>query len=539
MKLKLVALASLVLVSPALARQQQPVFRTGVNIVTLDVTVVDRDGKPVRGLTASDFVVKLEGQVRPVQTVDFIEFGNGKSRTATPAGATTPAATPATTTSRPTEPRAVVLLFDDLSLKPGDGKGMAVAAQRTLAQFGPDDLIGVAVTSALVAPVNPTRDRVSVTKAIGKLVGQAMDTTYPFVISVREADEIDRDFPKITLVSVAARECGGSGRPDDMCASQVRMAAKGYVAALKRRAAMQIEAYRTAIAAVRHFGGAKVIIVMSEGVATNVERELLQDRLDVIMRDAAGSGVRFYAMNEEPSYSDVTSAMDRPTAKKYAGDQDKNSARIESARVLFDGLASVAIAAGGQAFHVIGQADRFFTRIESETSAIYRIGVDAPVGADTQRFLDAKVSVNKPGVEVRANRKALSPNVPAEAVDIDAMLRNAVTQRGVDPAVAIGIATQIIFDDKTSQRQLGVSVQMPSNVAGPVTLMFSLVDEAGKSVQAGRKELAKTAAGQDYRFAFALPVTTPGNYSLRVAAADANRRVGRAEVPVVIPGESR
>ncbi len=510
-------------------------FRGGVNIVTLDVTAVDKDGKPVQGLTAADFNVTLEGQTRPVQTVDFIEFGSGTSRAAvTPSIPAAPTTSNAAPTKPRYEPRAVVLLFDDLSLKAGDGKGMAVAAQRTLAQFGPDDLIGVAVTSALVPPVNPTTDRAAVSRVVGRLVGQATDAMYPFYLSVREADEIDRDFPKTTLVSVARRECSTSGRADDLCSIQLRMAAKGYAAELTRRAASQIDAYRAAVAAVKRFGGAKVIIVMSEGVATNVERELLQERLDVIMRDAAESGVRFYAMSEEPSYSDVTTVMDRPNPKVNAGDQDRNGARIENARVLFDGIASVAIAAGGEAFHVIGQADRFFKRIEAETSAIYRLGIDAPLGADTNRFLDATVKVNRPGVTVRANRKALSANAAAAPVNTDQELRDAIAAGGMDAAVPISIATANLLDATTSQRRLGVTVQMPADVAGPVLVMFSLVDAAGRSVQAGRKALSKPAGDQDYHFQFALPVAAAGTYHLRVAAADANGRVGRAEAPVVV-----
>jgi hypothetical protein len=50
-------------VGPNATTQPQPIFRGGVDLVTLDVTVVDNDGKPVRGLKPSDFVgVTLEGR---------------------------------------------------------------------------------------------------------------------------------------------------------------------------------------------------------------------------------------------------------------------------------------------------------------------------------------------------------------------------------------------------------------------------------------------------------------------------------------------
>ena len=57
MKLAALPLAIFLSLAPLGAEQQTPVFRTGANIVTLDATVVDKDGKPVRGLKADDFVV--------------------------------------------------------------------------------------------------------------------------------------------------------------------------------------------------------------------------------------------------------------------------------------------------------------------------------------------------------------------------------------------------------------------------------------------------------------------------------------------------
>ena len=42
--------------------QAQPVFRSGVDLVHLGVTVVGKDGKPVSELTAEDFVIEEEGR---------------------------------------------------------------------------------------------------------------------------------------------------------------------------------------------------------------------------------------------------------------------------------------------------------------------------------------------------------------------------------------------------------------------------------------------------------------------------------------------
>ena len=41
---------------------QPPVFSAGVEVVRLDVIVLDRDGRPVTGLTAADFAVEEDGR---------------------------------------------------------------------------------------------------------------------------------------------------------------------------------------------------------------------------------------------------------------------------------------------------------------------------------------------------------------------------------------------------------------------------------------------------------------------------------------------
>ena len=62
------ALASLAGQAP-----QQPVFRAGIDIVQVDVSVLDRDRRPVRGLAASDFTVLEDGKPQEVMVFTAIE----------------------------------------------------------------------------------------------------------------------------------------------------------------------------------------------------------------------------------------------------------------------------------------------------------------------------------------------------------------------------------------------------------------------------------------------------------------------------------
>ena len=51
---------------------QPPVFRSGVEVMEVDVTVVDAKGMPLRDLRAPDFTVTVDGQPRRVISAEFI-----------------------------------------------------------------------------------------------------------------------------------------------------------------------------------------------------------------------------------------------------------------------------------------------------------------------------------------------------------------------------------------------------------------------------------------------------------------------------------
>jgi len=51
----------------------QSTFRTGVDVIQLDVSVLDKDRRPIRGLTAGDFTVLEEGQPRPIVAFKAVE----------------------------------------------------------------------------------------------------------------------------------------------------------------------------------------------------------------------------------------------------------------------------------------------------------------------------------------------------------------------------------------------------------------------------------------------------------------------------------
>jgi hypothetical protein len=51
---------------------QLPTFRSGIDIVRLDVSVLDKDRRPVRGLSPADFAITVDGVVQPIVAFDAV-----------------------------------------------------------------------------------------------------------------------------------------------------------------------------------------------------------------------------------------------------------------------------------------------------------------------------------------------------------------------------------------------------------------------------------------------------------------------------------
>src|SRR3954469_9454208 len=65
--------AALAAAAFAQEQSQRSSFRTGVQLVRIDVSVLDGKREPVRGLQASDFTVLEDGQPRPIRSFQAVD----------------------------------------------------------------------------------------------------------------------------------------------------------------------------------------------------------------------------------------------------------------------------------------------------------------------------------------------------------------------------------------------------------------------------------------------------------------------------------
>jgi hypothetical protein len=112
---------SLAAASLAQAQGQPPRFQSGVEVTTVDVTVVDGDGRPILNLQPADFVVEVDGRRRRVVSAEWVPLTPNEppieaARISSDApGVPTPE--PYTSNETSTGGRLIVLFIDRLNIR--------------------------------------------------------------------------------------------------------------------------------------------------------------------------------------------------------------------------------------------------------------------------------------------------------------------------------------------------------------------------------------------------------------------------------------
>jgi hypothetical protein len=350
--------------------------------------------------------------------------------------------------------------------------------------------------------------------------------TNPY-ITINEAYDITRPGgDQSTFAVVVARECGesvgiasrvgGASRAvADLspCGSKLLSLAKALATQSEQRSADQIAAYIQAIDTLRMAPKPRILLALTGGIGFHIGQA---GALDPISIAAAEANVTFQGI---VAIDDTDLAIDSTP--------ERAKARRDEGTFVLDGMQTIAYAAGGSAVRSIGQADRFYNRIVTETSAVYHLAVDAPTNLKATRYPSLKVSVKKSGLTTRTNARAIETNVAVEAVPVATQLKQRVEQGGAAFGVPLAVTTARRRDTSTPKVQILVNVAVPSTVVGPLNEIFAVLNTSGHVVQSGTRDVPG-APGQDYQLTFAVPVDA-GDYKLRVAVADASGTIGSVE----------
>jgi VWFA-related protein len=161
----------------AQGQTERQTFRSGITVVQVDVSVLDRDRHPVRGLTAGDFTVLEDGKPREIVAFTPVELPARTTAPAAGAAAWTREVAPdVTSNDLPAEGRLVVIVFD-WSIRFDDSTLARKIARATVDDLGPGDEAAVVFTSEFSnagIPQNFTADRRLLLRAIDQPMAFAM-----------------------------------------------------------------------------------------------------------------------------------------------------------------------------------------------------------------------------------------------------------------------------------------------------------------------------------------------------------------------------
>jgi VWFA-related protein len=509
-----VAVAALILAVGPHA-QQQPVFRSSVEVTSLDVGVVDRDGRPVSDLTPEDFTVQIDGVARRVVSAEWISL-------VTPAKPAPPPPPGYSSNENLTGGRLILLVIDQPNIRFGGAAGLRRAVEGFIDRLQPSDRIAAVGLGPGSTSTPFTADRARVKQAIARMPGsrQTMNV-FDFNIAISEAMAI-RKGDGYVLERVLVRECGapaadGSFTIDQqLCRSRAETSAQMMAQNGVSETDLTISHLRALLTALKTIDLPKTMVIVTEGF-------ILEDQQGATFELgnlAIEARTSIYAMKLDDQMFDMAQ-RGAPTAP-FAD-------RLERAQ----GIELLTGAARGSLFNISVNPEAAFARIESELSGYYLLGVEAAAADKDGRPHPIRVSVNRSGVNVRSRRQLLTaaggdgPKSPREAA------MAALASPLVVSALPLQVATFSLRGPDASKIQLLVHAAIGADYSSSKVVSFGYVisDQEGRIVESlgGDARLPPVMNGVpsplQYTLASSIP---PGRYTLRLAFAESDR-VGSIE----------
>jgi VWFA-related protein len=548
--------------TPATAGEQ-PTFRAGVRLATVDAVVTDGKDRHVTDLTPADFEVVERGRRQTVRQVVYVSTRPGAPSAPTTAslvagGADTTPAPPAPAPgagrsnlpSREQTSRVLAIVVDDLSLS----FRSTVETRRMLTRFvdrdvAPGDLVAILRTSGGAGTLQQfTTDR--------RLLAAAIER-------VRWVGRLAR-----FASGVEARQMppGDDGDVAEQTAADLLV--EGSIGALNY-----------AVRGVESLPGRKTVVFVSEGTGLGIgnRRTDIPEALQRVIDRANRAGVVLYALDpggiRTPSRSEGGDIAQRrtpnytneplqrgPVTGGRPMEQSPTTARLDSDIRWMqidrqESLRWLAEQTGG--FAIVSQNDinAGIGRIVDDARGYYLIGFDTSLAPGVRPDpADVKITTLRRGLQIRARRGRFGPANPDDGP---------LPQPG-DPLVAAALSpfatgaldvrlTALFGHDAEGAHVRAVVDVDPAGLApadadgrreADLTLLTLAFDDSGEIVAQSVEpipvrldpEAHRRARAHGLRYSVRLPVKRPGGYQVRaVVRDDRSDRVGSGARFVEVP----
>jgi VWFA-related protein len=337
---------------PSQPAQPAPVFRSGVDVVRVDVIVTDRQGNPVTDLTGEDFEITEDGVPQKLDSLRLIQANGRSTSPETPKEVKSPLDEEIEAARE--DVRMFGIFLDEYHVQRGRS---TLVIQKSLAQFvqdqiGPNDLVSLADPFTSIYDMRFHRNRQAVAQEIMKFDG-------------RREDYVPR-------------------RPME----DLHNAARDTLRVRKEVVLSALLAFVTHMGNIRE--GRKALLFVSEGFPSYD----VMNELQLLIEAANRANVAIYSVDPRG----LVSSSFNPGIQLTLGDSDIDTLRLISNQT--DGIP----------FVNRNDLAPAFEQVVRDSSAHYMIGYTSTNQEYDGKFHSIKVRVKRDGVEVRARKgyKALT-----------------------------------------------------------------------------------------------------------------------------------
>jgi len=319
--------------------QQPPTVRTGTAGVLVDVTVVDKDGRPVTDLTAADFEISEDGKAQRILSATSMQGGVPARRmNPGPAGPDTDPAAAAAAANRPPIPTVTAILFDSLST---DARPFATkaAAQFVSTMALPSEYGGVFLSGLGLTTLQPFTNRTADLRAAIDRVASTASNTLSAQAERKRSGVRTQGLDASSPVTASAEEARGwttgaereqrlySSDPTDSEKYLTQMALRmedSYSRFLNEyEGESSLSGLRSAIAALSPLPGRKSILYFTEELPITSR---LKPRFDALIGEANRANITVYTVDAAGLRVHSTQQQ-TGQAVKLGGDQGIGDAR--------------------------------------------------------------------------------------------------------------------------------------------------------------------------------------------------------------------
>ena len=540
--MKTTFLALLLAVQPALP-QQRATFSTTTNIVIVNVTVLDRNGKPIENLKKDDFELYEDGKLQKLQAVDLQHLANVvrppieqelKQREAQQPKGYNPeaekAAAQSNLLSKYQDRRLMVMLFDFSSMQPAEQIRARDAAIHFLtSQMTSSDMVSImAYGTSLKTVQDFTSDRDLLVATINKFrIGESSENAG---FADQGADTQDQS---------------GQFTADETEFNIFN-------------ADLKLAAIEDAARTLSQYPEKKALIYISSGIQKNGVDN--QSQLRATVNTAIRSNVAFYPIDARG----LTALVPGGDASQQgaAGTGLYSGSGQRSARENFDNqqetLSTLALDTGGKALLDSNDLTDGMRQVQKDFTSYYVLSYVSANTAQDGRYRRIQVKLNPRDTALRARldyrQGYYAPTTFAHMRDVDKEAQLSQALMSDNPVTDLPIGLEIdYFRLEKDKYFASISAKIPGSslefhnkgakAATELDFIAEVFDARNRPAATVRDTIPlkvdQTVAGQVIQrsIQYDTGVTlTPGTYKLRfVARENGEGKVGTFEAPFTIP----